>query len=597
MGTKASILIVDDNISMCKTTSFVLKRKGYGVEIAEDGLEAIEEVKRRPFEVIFIDIKMPLMNGVETYKKIKAIRPEAVVIMMTAYAVEDLVQESIQEGAYGVVYKPLDMEKVIALIERARKSKERALKRKPLSNPDDEVQSRSFFKVSSLNDEEKTKEQPIEELTKLHQRIAKLEEAEAVHKRTEEELQKSEEKLRNLFEYAIDAIFAMDLNGTYTQVNKRVLEIHGLSSKEEILGKSGFDFVARNDVKRAKAGMKEVLEQGAVVRQEYNALKSDGSEFPVEVSGTLLKDASGNPVGIIGITRDITERKRAEEELKKHRDHLEELVDERTAELKRINEILRKEIDERKRAEEKLKKAHEELLRREKLALLGQLAGGVGHELRNPLGAIKNSLYFLKMALKKPNSEVKETLELLGKEVTTSERIISSLLDFARPRSPLRKDVNVNKVIQDTLSRMPVPANIKVVSKLDKSLPCVFANPIQLSQAFGNVVLNAIQAMPDGGQLILTSELEGPEQIVISFIDTGNGISKKNLRRLFKPLFTTKAKGIGLGLAITKVLVEGHGGTIEVESKVREGSTFTLKLPILKKEKKSDGKKFKHTCR
>ncbi|MFQ6121476.1 MAG: response regulator [Dehalococcoidales bacterium] len=124
---KASILIVDDNISLCKTMSFVLGRKGYTVATAKDGLEAIAKVKEKPYDIIFMDIKMPLMNGVETYKRIKRVRPQAVVIMMTAYAVEDLVQEALQEGAYGIIYKPLDIEKVLALIERAKDNNQGAL--------------------------------------------------------------------------------------------------------------------------------------------------------------------------------------------------------------------------------------------------------------------------------------------------------------------------------------------------------------------------------------------------------------------------------------------------------------------------------------
>jgi two-component system response regulator HydG len=127
MGEKASILIVDDNLSLCRTMSFILGRKGYSVTTAGYGHEAIEKVKENPFDIIFMDIKMPVMDGVETYKRIKKIRPETVVIMMTAYAVEDLVQEALQEGAFGVIYKPLDIENVVALIERVREKKEGAL--------------------------------------------------------------------------------------------------------------------------------------------------------------------------------------------------------------------------------------------------------------------------------------------------------------------------------------------------------------------------------------------------------------------------------------------------------------------------------------
>jgi two-component system response regulator HydG len=120
---KARILIVDDNISLCKTMSFVLGRKGYAVATARDGPEAIEKVKETPFDVILMDLKMPVMDGVETHRRIKEIRPESVVVMMTAYAVEDLVQDALKEGAYAVLYKPLDMEKLVALIEEAREAK------------------------------------------------------------------------------------------------------------------------------------------------------------------------------------------------------------------------------------------------------------------------------------------------------------------------------------------------------------------------------------------------------------------------------------------------------------------------------------------
>lgn len=127
MKEKASILIVDDNASLCKTVSLVLKRKGYAVTTAQDGLEAIARVKERPFDMTFMDIKMLPMDGVEIYRRIKKIRPEAVVMMMTAYAVEDLVQEALQEGVYGIIYKPLDIERVVAIIEEAKEAEEGAL--------------------------------------------------------------------------------------------------------------------------------------------------------------------------------------------------------------------------------------------------------------------------------------------------------------------------------------------------------------------------------------------------------------------------------------------------------------------------------------
>jgi len=127
MKKKASILIVDDNVSLCKTMSFVLEHKGYAVTTVNSGYEAVERAQGKSFDMVFMDIKMPLMNGVETFKKLKGIRPAAAVVMMTAYSVEDLVQEALKEGACGILYKPLDMEKVVAIIDESKKAKQGAL--------------------------------------------------------------------------------------------------------------------------------------------------------------------------------------------------------------------------------------------------------------------------------------------------------------------------------------------------------------------------------------------------------------------------------------------------------------------------------------
>jgi len=235
---------------------------------------------------------------------------------------------------------------------------------------------------------------------------------------------------------------------------------------------------------------------------------------------------------------------------------------------------------QRKQAEEERERQQEALIRQEKLAVLGRLAGGVGHELRNPLGAISNAIYFLDMVLEEPEPEVKETLEILQKEVKTSERIISSLLDFARAKPPTWRKVNINDVVQEALSRTAVPENVEVVSQLDEALPIILADPDQLGQVFGNLILNAIQAMPEGGQLVVESKLPTPESVAVSFTDTGVGIPEENLGKLFEPLFTTKAKGVGLGLSVAKTLVDGHWGTIEVESEVGKGTTFRVRLPI-----------------
>jgi signal transduction histidine kinase len=184
------------------------------------------------------------------------------------------------------------------------------------------------------------------------------------------------------------------------------------------------------------------------------------------------------------------------------------------------------------------------------------------------------------MVLEKPSPEVKQTLEILEKEVITSERVISSLLDFARSRSPREQKVNINNIIQEAVSRINVPENIELKSQIDASIPLIDADPDQLDRIFGNILLNAIQAMPKGGQLIIKTEVLNPDRVTVSVTDTGVGIPRENLEKIFDPLFTSKAKGIGLGMAITKTFVEGNGGSIEVQSEPGKGSTFTVRLPI-----------------
>jgi len=252
------------------------------------------------------------------------------------------------------------------------------------------------------------------------------------------------------------------------------------------------------------------------------------------------------------------ERKKAEDALREYSIRLEEMVEERTRELR---------------------DAHERLLSQEKLAVLGQLAGGVGHELRNPLGAIKNASYYLNMVLKESAPEVKEALQILEREVAASESIISSLLDFALPKPPNQRQVEIGLLLQKVLPRIPIPSNIEVVLQVDETLPDISADSDQLSQVFRNIILNAVQSMPGGGKLVVTAKIASTGQLDISISDTGEGIQKENIEKIFEPLFTTKAKGIGLGLAITRMLLKAHGGILLLQSEPGKGSVFTVRLP------------------
>lgn len=227
----------------------------------------------------------------------------------------------------------------------------------------------------------------------------------------------------------------------------------------------------------------------------------------------------------------------------------------------------------------KLKESQEQLVRQEKLAILGQLAGGVGHELRNPLGVISNAVYYLQMVLPDADDNIKEYLGIISSEVGNSEKIITDLLDFARIKSLERVEITVEDAISHVLEKQPPPEGVEVITHIPSQLSPIFVDVQQIEgQVLSNLMGNAFQAMPEGGKLTISAQ-EAGDKVRISVSDTGCGISEDNLKKIFEPLFTTRAKGIGLGLAVTENLVEANGGSIEVESIEGEGSTFTIILP------------------
>ena len=229
------------------------------------------------------------------------------------------------------------------------------------------------------------------------------------------------------------------------------------------------------------------------------------------------------------------------------------------------------------------------------MAAIGQRAVGGGHELRNPLGAIKNAVYYIKGKVAKSElgqeePRVMEFLDIIDDEINASNEIINDLLGFSRIGKPSVSPAKIEKVIEDALSRTPIPENIEVVIKLDADLPEVEIDPDQVHQVLVNIITNAVQAMPEGGKLIVSAREKGGF-LEVEVADTGCGIPGESVDKIFDPLFTTKAKGIGLGLAVCKAIIDRHEGNIEVKSKVGKGTTFNVKLPLKREQKINIGGK------
>jgi len=246
-------------------------------------------------------------------------------------------------------------------------------------------------------------------------------------------------------------------------------------------------------------------------------------------------------------------------------------------------ERLEQEVEKRTRD---LEEAQEKLIRSERLAAVGELASGVGHELRNPLNVIRNCAYLLNMMQEgKADGETLNTLKLLDQQVDISNRIISDLLNFTRVRKPSPSRIDINGLVKESLSWVVVPEDITVVDDLTVDSMQTMVDAEQVGRAFANIIANAVQSMKDKGELRLSSGIED-DSVWIKVEDNGCGISKENLNKIFEPLFTTKPRGIGLGLAITKRLVEQNSGEIEVTSRVNGGTAFIVRLPLEKKEAK-----------
>ncbi len=254
---------------------------------------------------------------------------------------------------------------------------------------------------------------------------------------------------------------------------------------------------------------------------------------------------------------------------------------------------------ERRNLEEKVKKQTQKLLHQEKLAAIGQLASGIAHELKNPLGVIKGVTYYLRQILKTKEEKVFRHLEMIDKEVAISSRIINDLLEFSRVPKISLEPVKVNQVLEGTLELVEKPDKISLRKDFLSDLPQIEGDADRLRQVFSNLISNAYDAMPEGGKLtistgIVTNQITAlagsPKFVEIRIQDSGCGIAKENLEKIFDPLFTTKSKGTGLGLAVCKGIIEAHKGEISVESELNKGTVFTVKLPLRRENQGIAGK-------
>jgi len=352
-----------------------------------------------------------------------------------------------------------------------------------------------------------------------------------------EEVRRAGRHLVSVVECANDLVISLDSDGRIVTWNRAAESISGLKT-EQIKGQSLLSLCAIEQ-RPVMAEMLRRLARGESIQNtEVNLLTASGQEVPIAWNCSPMRDDAGKVAGIVAVGRDLTERRRLEAQL-----------------------------------------SHSA-----KMASLGVMAGGIAHEVRNPLGIISASAQLL---LERPDDARlrSQGLEKIYAATQRASLIIENLLKFARPQEGRKKEMDVHAVLEETLALLTPQMTLQKVTlkKAFQQLPRIYANPELLQQVFTNLILNACNAMPQGGTLTVGAQASGPEEILVRFGDSGQGIPQEHLSKIFDPFFTTMpiGKGTGLGLSICYSIISQHQGTIEVESQVGQGSTFTVRLPAI----------------
>ncbi|TET62241.1 GAF domain-containing protein, partial [Candidatus Aerophobetes bacterium] len=326
------------------------------------------------------------------------------------------------------------------------------------------------------------------------------------------------------------------------------------------------------------------LTQSHAKAREARAVLSLPLRGQEDVLGVLIASSSSpgsfgkEEVQILSILADeaaiAIEKARLIEDLEKAREELQDSA-------KKLSQKVKEKTEE-------LKQSQAHLFQSEKLAGIGQLAAGIAHEIRNPLGIMATSLYYLNDVLSEKSKNVKKHFQIIDSEINRCEGIISNLLEFSRKSEKELEVIDVNALLNITLSLVEKDLfvkDIKLTKKLEDS-PTIRVNMDEMKQVFLNLILNATQAMPNGGRLEVATSLTENQRARIKIADSGIGIRQRHLSKIFDPFFTTKApgEGTGLGLTLVHAIIERFGGTVQVESQDGKGTTFIIEFPILKEE-------------
>ncbi len=372
-------------------------------------------------------------------------------------------------------------------------------------------------------------------------------------------LQLSESLLNAIMDSAVDAIIVIDSHGTVQTVNPATQRLFGYAP-EQVIGQNVKMLMPPPFREEHDSYIGNYLESGTAkiigIGREVMGRRQDGSVFPIHLAVSQI--TIDDQILFAGIIRDISDLKRAEHKLAELNRYLEREVQDRTAELR---------------------DAQAELVRNEKLALLGQVSANISHEIRNPLNAAKTSAYYLMNAKSPTESKIIEHLERIDRQIHMIDNVITALTDLAKLPDPRIAEIDLIELVQQTIDSVDLPPDIHVVIEKAPGLPPVRGDVNQIAMVIRNLVRNARDAMNQGGGQLTISFGKDGQHLSLSVADNGCGIAEADLARIMDPFFSTKARGMGLGLAIIQAILEKNDGRMDVQSHVGTGSNFQIFLP------------------